>query len=229
MAGPQHLGRQFHEMTQDEFAQQPGTWFHGTVHGMIDPAGTGFHVGDKAAAEEVLRSRLVSSRLDHPNTYYSPDERDLRKVERDRLNAMPLHELAADVRRDPGYVGAIGHNFKYPAGHEQPMRVRVHTSDPQIVPGRITGPMENTPETAADDDKANNAAAEGSIQETNKGIYYENAHEGGMNYAVSAVLPIRKHFRTHEDYLVKARALGKKIPERAMQGYTEIPGQGRLF
>ena len=80
MAGPQHLGRQFHEMTQDEFAQQPGTWFHGTVHGMIDPAGTGFHVGDKAAAEEVLRSRLVSSRLDHPNTYYSPDERDLRKV-----------------------------------------------------------------------------------------------------------------------------------------------------
>jgi hypothetical protein len=56
-----------------------------------------------------------------------------------------------------------------------------------------------------------------------QGVYYKN--QGEDEGSISAILPNRSHFMTHEDYLVKARAEGKTIPPRALQGYKEIPGQ----
>jgi hypothetical protein len=54
MAASDNLGRQFHEMTQDEFSRQPGTWWHGSANGMVgahrrtgevsDPTHPEFHV-----------------------------------------------------------------------------------------------------------------------------------------------------------------------------------------
>jgi hypothetical protein len=237
------LGPQFHEMTQDEFARQPLTFFHSTVHGMIDPAGTGFHVGTRRVAEEVLRNRLVSSRTHGPNSNAGPAEMGARRAEAERLGALPLHELVDLARRDPDLVNAVGHNDRYPEGHDAPADTWVYTSDPRVVAGRIVGPMA-TPhelghedvtgsgdphEMVFDDDTANDLAANGTLRRTGRGVYYANRYEGGTGGGVSAVLPHRSHFMTHEDYLARAMAQNKGIPERAFEGYTEIPGQGRLF
>jgi hypothetical protein len=68
-------------------------------------------------------------------------------------------------------------------------------------------------------------------QKMRRGIFYVNAAEGTHVHdePISAIVPNRAGFKTHEDYLVQARSQGKKIPKRAMKGYTQIPGQGKLF
>lgn len=108
--------------------------------------------------------------------------------------------------------------------------------------GRITSPMVNQPHamgrygfqnwgdmTDSGDVLANAKAREitSKGQTMRRGIYYSNVAED--TGSTSAVLPSRQSFKTHEDHLVEARAQGKKIPKRALQGYTEIPGQQRLF
>lgn len=107
--------------------------------------------------------------------------------------------------------------------HHEP----IYMSDPKVQGGRIVGPMGD--ETLSDEE-ANEEAIfsppEGDLRH-GRGIYYENSEEDPGS--ISAVLPSRSHFKTHEDYLVEARARGDKIPKRALRGYKEIPGQGRLF
>jgi hypothetical protein len=108
--------------------------------------------------------------------------------------------------------------------------------------GRIASPMVNSPNhmgwygrgewgdmTDSGDVSANARVSQikSRGQTMRQGIYYKNASEDAGS--VSAVLPSRESFKTHEDFLVEARAQGRKIPTRALKGYTEIPGQQRLF
>jgi hypothetical protein len=60
-----------------------------------------------------------------------------------------------------------------------------------------------------------------------RGYFYENVSEDAGS--VSAVLPNRKSFKTHEDYLVEARAKNKSVPARALKGYNQVPGQEKLL
>ena len=208
-------GTQFHEMTQEEFAQQPGTWHHSSPSGEPGSAGGSFHVGTYAAAAAVHDPRV--------DTY--------------RTNTFGQKYFAGN----PGIVsGRI---------------VKPMTNTPYLHPSRnlttdgkwgwsaegvSKGAMEDWPRRSSDEpmsDVRANAVERGirnSGRKMRKGIYYINAVEGDYHAphysaAVSAVLPNRSHFKTHEDYLVEAREAGKTIPKRALNGYTEIPGQGKLF
>lgn len=220
MADASHLGKQFHEMTQEEFAQQPGTWFHGTVNGMIDPGGTGFHVGTKYSAKIAMGVHL-SRRVDDMNQHVD------RQAQWREPHLLTTQRYVKEAKKTPGFIAPMGH---IDPENDEPYDnngASVYTSDPQVIPGRIVRPMANNPKTAKTDSNVNARAAEGEQQETGEGEFYRNMAED--RGSISAMLPGRSHFRTHEDYLVEARAKRKKIPKRAMQGYTEIPGQGRLF
>ena len=215
-------GKQFHEMTQDEFARQPGTWHHGTVNGMIDPGNTGFHVGSLYAAKMALGSHL-RRRVDDMGQY----------VDRKRWDMDPhlpsTLGYRTEARKSPGFIAPTGHvdPDSPDTGDWDNPEPYVYTSDPKVIPGRIVRPMANNTQTPRGDAEVNERAQEGEQQETGIGEFYKNdaEHVG----SVSAMLPSRQHFKTHEDYLVEARSKGKKIPKRAMEGYTEIPGQGKLF
>ena len=220
MADASHLGKQFHEMTQEEFAQQPGTWFHGTVNGMIDPGGTGFHVGTKYSAKIAMGVHL-SRRVDDMNQHVD------RQQEWREPHLLTTQRYVKEAKKTPGFIAPMGH---IDPENDEPYNnngASVYTSDPKVIPGRIVRPMANNPKTAKTDSNVNARAAEGEQQETGEGEFYRNMAED--RGSISAMLPGRSHFRTHEDYLVEARSKGKKIPKRAMQGYTESPGQGRLF
>jgi hypothetical protein len=66
-------------------------------------------------------------------------------------------------------------------------------------------------------------------QKMRRGIYYVNASEGSQeDVPVSAIVPHRRGFKTHEDYIIEARAQGKRIPEHVIQQYPKL-GQGKLF
>jgi hypothetical protein len=205
-------------MTREEFAKQPGIWYHGTVNGMIDPADTGFHVGTKFAAKLALGGHL-QRRVDEEGRSVATGSPD--------LSATQGYRTAA--RRSPGFIAPIGHVDPHEpeTGDWDNPEPYVYTSDPQVIPGRIVGPMANNTKTAKGDAEVNERAQEGWQQQTGMGEFYRNDAEHAGS--VSAMLPFRSHFKTHEDYLVEARSKGRKIPKRAMEGYTEIPGQGRLF
>ena len=188
MANLNHLGQQFHEMTQSEFAQQPGTWFHGAANGMIGAHGGAFHVGTFRAAHEALGARMAGK---NPGNYPK------------------AYDQAIDTARRTGQTGS--------------KRPGAYPSDPKITPGRIVGKMSNNTFQPYRDEVANGMA--GRLR--HQGVYYKNIAEDSGS--VSAVLPNREHFKTHEDFLVDARAAGKSIPKRALKGYKVPPGQGKLF
>lgn len=239
MAGAEHLGTQFHEMTRDEFEQQPGTWFHGSTTGQIGHAGS-FHVGTKLAAAEALGARIDRGKF------------------RTKTPVGTMRRVQSSIKasqKDPRFVTTS--------------TGKAYSDNPTFTGGRIVGPMTNTPKIhssrgpgnrfeikegipwgamedwqrkspneAMSDVRANavERGAKTSGRLLRRGMYYVNAAEGGgrpestpEHEYISAVLPNRQHFKTHEDYLVDAREAGKKIPARAMKGYKEIPGQGRLW
>lgn len=236
MSAGDQLGQQFHEMTSDEFAKQPGTWFHGSPNGQIGAHGGSFHVGSELAAAEALGPRIATGK-------YRTKTRigTIQKVK----------QAAKAMQQSPRMI-------------ESPRGGSYYADNPGITAGRIDGPMTNTtklassrgpgrgkwevrqgiPRGALEDWKRHNSteplpdiranAVENGIRKSGRtmrqGMYYVNAAEGAQeDHPISAILPNRKHFKTHEDYLVEARAQGKSIPKRAMKGYSQIPGQGRLF
>jgi hypothetical protein len=115
----------------------------------------------------------------------------------------------------------------------------------QLRGGRITSPMVNHPGylgsygghgdgMEGDMHDSGDARANGQVariksrgETMRQGIYYVNQAEDAGS--LSAVLPRREDFKTHEDYIVEARAAGKKVPPHALAGYKEIPGQQRLL
>lgn len=197
-----------HQMTRDEFEAQPGTLFHGSPNGVVGMkvAKYGLHVGTKRAALEALSAR-VGSAGDRPTGATTA-----------RTTDAELQDTLENTRRNPKMSGKAS----YSDGS------KVYAPDPKVIGGRVSGKMTNTPRTPHEDFKANGMMA-GQLKRgrAKSGYYYQNVGEDAGS--ISAVLPSRDHFRTHEDHLVEARAQGKSIPKRAMKGYKEIPGQGRLF
>ena len=217
MANLNHLGTQFHEMTQSEFSHSDGVQFHGTVNGQIDPAGTGFHVGTYDAAANAMHERLAARTTDdtHPD---SPKYVDPKLAHTFRPGIVEHHEhqrLHEETRRQPGYIQTLGHNQ---GGHA------VYAHDPQVISGHLTGYVEPNVRT---DDNANQMAQDSDFTKHGVTIPYQNEVEDADS--TSYVVPHREDFKTHEDYLVEARAAGKSIPKRAMRGYKVPPGQGKLF
>ena len=210
MADAGHLGTQFHEMTQSEFAKQPDVQFHGTVHGQIDPAGRGFHVGTKQAAEAAMYERLVI-RTKKPTTSSTIGNR----VDPDAIYRDNPKQIKNETRRQPGFIETLGHNLG---------GTPVYAHDPKVIPGRLTGAVEHNVRT---DENANEMAQDSDFTKHGVTIPYQNEVEdkGSTSY----IVPHRSDFKTHEDYLVEARAAGKSIPKRAMRGYKVPPGQGKLF
>lgn len=212
MADASHLGTQFHQMTREEFEQQPGVWFHGTATGMIGskPDHPQFHVGTQRAALQALGARLHGGNpggtvKNENGRWYQPDE--------------PYHRVIAHARQ-------------------------TNSPNADVIGGHITGPMANVPKEDPREERFGRSGfgdyqgrapyaygdwvANGMEKRLkHQGVFYKNVGED--TGSISAILPKRSHFTTHEDYLVEARAQGKKIPKRAMRGYKEIPGQGKLF
>jgi hypothetical protein len=214
MSATHHLGGQFHEMSRGEFEALPGTLFHGHPTGNFnaDTSRQGFHVGTHLAAEEAVVSRAGTSGS--------------------------LATYAGGVRGGPTYP-AIKNEVKTDGW----THIKRPTAHPEhIRGGRVASPMVNSPGYMGSYGKGDygdmlnsgDAMANGRVaaiktrgETMRQGIYYKNASEDAGS--VSAVLPNRDSFKTHEDYLVEARAAGKHIPGRALEGYSQIPGQQRIF
>lgn len=210
---------QFHEMARDEFESLPGTWWHGTPSGVVGSAPeVPVHIGTRRAALEALSARAGRPDPDDFGKFYTGPPSD--------------DELESRIERGRGsnVTGSVG---------------PIYSADPAVIGGRIVGPMSNRPTVgspgydrygnpgghkpnAYSDWVANGLANRNRTKGTTmrQGIYYSNISED--EGSISAVLP-RSSFKTHEDYLVEARAAGKRIPPEALKGYTEIPGQQRLF
>lgn len=205
-------GEQFHEMARHEFEAQPGTMFHGHPTGNfnwdIEGRPQGFHVGTRRAAEEAVTARAAYGG-------YS---------DRTKISA-PYKPTRTETQE--GSMTTLG-------------RWQAHKE--QVRGGRIVSPMVNSPQhlgsygkgDPGDMHDSGDSMANGRVhaintrgQKMRQGIYYMNASED--EGSVSAVLPTRQSFKTHEDYLVEARAQGHTIPKRALIGYSQIPGQQKLF
>jgi hypothetical protein len=209
--------RQFHEMTRGEFESQPNLWWHGTSTGIIGHQGESFHVGSRHAAVDALSARVAGH-----GGLGSQAERE------ERIKQAPGAELYG------GHITAPMMNT--PRIHPS----RGPGSDWHIREGIPRGEMADWPRRSSTEpmsDARANAVQSGlktKGQKMRRGIFYVNAAEGAHRPKderehISAIIPNRAGFKTHEDYLVQARAQGKKIPKRAMKGYTQIPGQGKLF
>lgn len=209
---------QFHEMTKDEFEALPGTFFHGNPSGNFNwhqpSSAGGFHVGSHRAAEEAVAARAAHGK-------YS-DGSEI---------ALPLK--GSTTLHPTGEV--------LPNGKEM-MEVRHEGNPAWLRGGRITSPMVNHPYhlgrygrgSIGDMYDSGDVSANAKVREIHSkgqtmrhGIYYKNAAEDPGS--ISAVLPGRQFWKTHEDYLVDAREQGKVIPKRATEGYKQIPGQQVLF
>lgn len=199
-------------MSRDEFESQPGVMFHGHPTGNFNAehprAKQGFHVGSRRAAEDAVNARAGYGKYSDSSPIPAP------------LRAKKVEKKAADGMTDISYKT-----------HPQAVRGGMITSPMVNSSGAMgrygrggIGDMHDSGDVSANA-KAAEIHAKG--QTMRRGIFYKNASEDAGS--VSAVLPSRSSFKTHEDYLVEARAAGKKIPKRAMKGYKEIPGQQRLF
>lgn len=209
--------KQFHEMSREEFESQPGTYFHGNPTGNFNweqpRAHYGFHVGTKQAATDavVARAGTEGSLVTYsggqkggpafPGRYDPVDDPERPYVRRQAV-AHPEHLRGGRIVSD--MVNSPGYMGSY---------------------GRDTGgDMVGSGDVLAN---ARAASIHGRGQTMRRGIYYRNVAED--TGSISAVLPSRQSWKTHEDYLVEARARGAKIPTEALKGYREIPGQQRLF
>lgn len=218
MAASDHVqSAQFHEMTRDEFESLPGTFFHGHPTGNFnwDTTGRpqGFHVGTKQAATEAVVARVGTRGA--PTTY------------------------SGGERSGPTFPGTV----RPVDDPNRPYTRSEYVAHPEhLRGGRIDAPMVNHPAYLGsygkgDDGDMNGSGdvlANGKVAEINskgrtmrQGIYYKNVAED--TGSVSAVLPSRQSFKTHEDYIVEARSRGLSIPRRALSGYRHVPGQQRLF
>lgn len=194
--------QQFHEMSRSDFESLPGTMFHGTPSGVVGSGNAPIHVGTQRAALEALGSRMA---MGNPSGNVSGGAAEER------------YNNAIKESRRPERSGKSNYSNGSP----------IVAPDPQIVGGRITGRMVNTPLSPYEDDQANSIASRyQSKNNMRQGLYYSNEAED--EGSVSAVLP-RSSFKTHEDYLVEARSRGERIPPNALKGYSQIPGQQRLF
>jgi hypothetical protein len=213
MAAGEHLGSQFHEMTREQFEAQPGTWFHGTPTGIIGHAGS-FHVGTKQAATEALRGEVGK-----PRWFTNREGKASYGSNPSVIGGRIVGPMANTPRVDPSR--GPGDRWNYREG---------------IPWGHMTEWSRRSPHEVMSDVRAN--AIESAIktrgQTMRQGIYYVNAAEGANDpekdptLPVSAVLPNRQHFKTHEDYIIGARAQGKQVPGHVLQQYPHL-GQGRLF
>jgi hypothetical protein len=172
------------------------------------------------------------------------------KAETDDLKMQATEWLVKHAKETLPAYRPTGHNGTALVGEDRPKH-EVYSSNPKIVPGIVDSENLITPYDLAmenpkwampgsrnpnikhfDDHAANILAATKAFKKVGKGALYENQVEGikrNRTSNLSAVLPNRNFFRTHEDALIEARAAKKKIPDRAYEGYTEIPGQGSLF
>lgn len=211
MSASQNLGTQFHDMTREEFEALPGTYFHGHPSGNfnwdIDGRPQGFHVGSYEAAEQaVTRKQFYGD----GTPVLAPLEATKRESEGEmstrRYEAHPDQirggRIVSPMVNSPHYLGSYGSN-----DNASYLGVMTHSGD-ALANGRVRS-----------------INTRGQIMR--QGMYYRNQIEDAGS--ISAVLPNRQSFKTHEDYLVEARAQGKYIPERALKGYTQIPGQQKLF
>jgi hypothetical protein len=207
---------QFHEMSRSEFEAHPATYFHGNPTGNFnwgEDRPQGFHVGSHKAATEavvarvgkVSRTTTLSDGTKTGPTYpgdYVPVNDPERPYTTSDAVAHPQHLRGGRIVSD--MVNGSTYMGSYGKGDVGDM----HASGDAMANGRVSA-IKSRGETMR------------------QGIFYRNMAEDAGS--VSAVLPRREDFKTHEDYLVEARAKGKKIPPKALEGYTEVPGQQRLF
>lgn len=205
MAGSDHLGTQFHEMTPEEFGQQRGTWFHGTPTGIIGHHGGSFHVGSKGAATEALNARVHFGRGSDNSSFVARPEVVAGRITSPMTNRPEIHHS-----RGPGT------NWNVREG---------------IPRGEMAEWSRRSPTEAMSDVRAN--AVEAGLRTKGKpmrrGIYYVNASEGAQEQnPISAIIPNRAGFKTHEDHIIEAMGQGKKVPDHVMKHYPNL-GQGKLF
>jgi len=209
-------GHQFHEMTRAEFEEQPGTYFHGHPTGNFNweqpPGHSGFHVGSKQAATDAVVARAGFSGR---STTYS-----------NGMETGPTYPGRWEPVNDPDRPYVKSRKIAHPE---------------HLRGGRIVSPMVNSPSTLGSYGKgtpgdmshsgdvmanARATAIRTRGQTMRQGIYYMNVSEDAGS--VSAVLPSRQSFKTHEDILIEARARGVRVPERVLKDYPHL-GQQRLF
>ena len=197
--------QQFHEMSRDEFEAQPGTMFHGNPTGNFNQEGgpQGFHVGSKQAATDAVVARAGFGGYSDGSRIPAPFRGSRRPVD--------------DPERPYTKSEAVAH----------PEHLRG---------GRIDSPMVNAPGNMGSYGKGTHGDVMANVlvaainkrgETMRQGIYYKNASEDAGS--TSAVVPSRQSWKTHEDYIVEARARGNKVPKRALKGYSQIPGQQRIF
>lgn len=213
MAASDGLGPQFHEMTREEFESQPGTWFHGTPTGIIGHAGS-FHVGTRQAATEAMRGEVGKPRWftnrEGKQAYGSNPS-----IIGGRITAPMTNTPHADPSRGPGNRWSYREGIPWGEMTEWPRR-----SSHEVMSDVRANAVESALKTRG--------------QSMHRGIYYVNAAEGvndpekDRTLPVSAIIPNRQGFKTHEDYIISARQQGKKIPQRALADHPNL-GQGRLF
>lgn len=211
-------GRQFHEMTRDEFESQPGTFFHGHPTGNFnwDPDGRqGFHVGSKQAATDAVVARVGTSGKatiyaggqrsgpTFPGKYVPVNDPE-RPYHKSEAVAHPEHlrggRIVSPMVNGRNWLGRYG-------GHGN----------------GYVGDMHDSGDVRANA-KASEIITKG--QKMRQGIFYENQAEDAGS--ISAVLPSRQSFKTHEDLIIEARARGLDVPRHVLKEYPRL-GQQRLF
>jgi hypothetical protein len=197
-------------MTREEFESQPGTWWHGTQSGIIGHQGGSFHVGTRHAAVEALSARIGKQ-------------------------AVPQTQQGQVIRSHPSAELYGGHITAPMVNTPRLSSSRGPGSRWEVAAGIPRGEMADWPRMSRHEpmsDVRANAVESGlrkKGQQMRRGIYYVNASEGSQeDVPVSAIVPHRQGFKTHEDYVIEARAQGKRIPEHVIQQYPKL-GQGKLF
>ena len=210
LSNSQFLNRNPHLQTKEQFESRPDVMFHGTLSGKIGVHGEPIHVGTRSAAEELVVQRANSS------LYY--DDRDADADDIEGLNK--TLGKRGGLKQKSGY-GAASSSPRAKHGSDQNYEAHF----PAVIAGTINKHrMMNEPGSSYDDGQAQDL--ESTLTKRNQGVYYENDHEDPGS--LSAILPNRSHFTTHEDHILQARQMGKSIPKKVLKGYPHL-GQDRLF
>ena len=228
MTAADNLGTQFHEMTKDEFEKQPGTFFHGSVNGMVGAHGGSVHVGTKRAAVEALASQLgnsIPTDID-PDHAIQSFKGHAGVVVSGSDGRTPLFASSPDVTP----VRVTGRMANTPHLHPSRGPLRGEGQELNLYKGIPNGdyhdwePMDD--DEPISDRRANEIATE---HGHSRGHYYVNGVEDPGS--ISAVVPKRSHLKTYEDYVAEALHSSKKVPERVLKQFPagHIPGQQRLF
>lgn len=205
----------YHEMTPEEFAEHPGTMWHGSPNGKagLGKARYGLHVGTKLAAKQALEAR-IGKRADGKD-WDGKQEYGKTLLNRDQ----ELHTLDPETRtwnRIVHHHPPVMPRGKMP-GYSDGTKMKP-TDRPHLFPVRITGEMTNTPSTPHEDFKANGLMA-GQVKKgtARRGYYYTNIGED--EGSISAVVPNADHLATHEDFVRHAHEAGKPIPDHNRERY----------